>query len=261
MAIPLATGTTEGSARAVNSSGWVVGQDSSAFSIPFLWDRTTTYRLADLLPAGSGWDLDMNTSSSAEGISDDGVIVGTGVHNGETHAYAMVPVKATPTPSPTPSPTPGPATHFEVIAPPVVVMFHGFNFTVRALDQSNNTATGYTGTVHFTSTSQQALLPPDGTLINGFRTFGADLQTVGIQTITATDTVNPSITGTSNDILVLSDQPPTPTTDCNPTSHTDTHCDAQLQHRHPSHTSANCQRRRPRPSTSRPVCEFRPGTM
>src|SRR5204863_5684089 len=37
VAIPLATGTSEGSARAVNSTGWVVGQDSSAFSIPFLW--------------------------------------------------------------------------------------------------------------------------------------------------------------------------------------------------------------------------------
>ena len=71
VAIPLATGTSEGSARAVNSAGWVVGQDSSAFSIPFLWDGTTTYRLADLLPPGSGWDLDMNTSSSALGISDE----------------------------------------------------------------------------------------------------------------------------------------------------------------------------------------------
>ena len=64
-AIPLATGTSQGSARGVNSAGWVVGDDSSAFSIPFLWDGTTTYRIADLLPAGSGWDLDMNNSSSA----------------------------------------------------------------------------------------------------------------------------------------------------------------------------------------------------
>lgn len=90
--IPLATGTSQGSARAVNSAGWVVGNDSSAFSIPFLYDGTTTYRLADLIPAGSGWDLDMNTSSSALGISDNGIIVGTGVHKGETHAYAMVPL-------------------------------------------------------------------------------------------------------------------------------------------------------------------------
>ncbi len=91
VAIPLAVGTSQGSARAVNSAGWAVGNDSSAFSIPFLYDGTTTYRLADLIPAGSGWDLSMNTSSSALGISDNNVIVGTGVHNGDTHAYAMIP--------------------------------------------------------------------------------------------------------------------------------------------------------------------------
>ena len=100
VAIPLASGTSQGSARAVNSAGWVVGNDSSAFSIPFLYDGTNTYRLADLIPPNSGWDLSMNTSSSADGISEDGVIVGTGVHNGETHAYAMVPVAPSPTPTP-----------------------------------------------------------------------------------------------------------------------------------------------------------------
>ena len=106
VAIPLASGTSQGSARAVNSAGWVVGNDSSAFSIPFLYDGTNTYRLADLIPPNSGWDLSMNTSSSADGISEDGVIVGTGVHNGETHAYAMVPVAPSPTPTPTPTATP-----------------------------------------------------------------------------------------------------------------------------------------------------------
>jgi len=108
VAIPLAAGTSEGSARAVNSAGWVVGDDSSAFSIPFLYDGTTTYRLADLIPPNSGWDLSMNTSSSALGISEDNVIVGTGVHNGETHAYAMVPAIPTPTPTPTATPRPTP---------------------------------------------------------------------------------------------------------------------------------------------------------
>jgi hypothetical protein len=92
VAIPLPTGTTQGSARAVNSNGWAVGTASSAFAIPFLYDGTVTYRLADLIPAGTGWDLSTNTSSSALGISDAGVIVGTGVFNGQTHAYAMVPV-------------------------------------------------------------------------------------------------------------------------------------------------------------------------
>jgi len=106
VAIPLATGTSEGSARAVNPAGWVVGTDASAFAIPFLYDGTNTYRLADLIPPSSGWDLSMNTSSSADGISDDGVIVGTGVHNGETHAYAMVPSAPSPTPTPTATATP-----------------------------------------------------------------------------------------------------------------------------------------------------------
>jgi hypothetical protein len=90
-AIPLASGTTQGSARAVNSAGWTVGNDSGQFSVPFLYDGSATYRLADLIPAGTGWDLSTNTSSSALGISDNNVIVGTGVFNGQVHAYAMVP--------------------------------------------------------------------------------------------------------------------------------------------------------------------------
>ena len=60
------------------------------------YDGKNTYRLADLIPSNSGWDLSMNTSSSALGISEDGVIVGTGVHKGETHAYAMVPAESDP---------------------------------------------------------------------------------------------------------------------------------------------------------------------
>ncbi len=91
-AIPLASGTTQGSARAVNSAGWAVGTGSGQFAVPFLYDGTATYRLADLIPAGTGWDLSMNTSSSALGISDGNVIVGTGVYNGQIRAYAMVPV-------------------------------------------------------------------------------------------------------------------------------------------------------------------------
>jgi uncharacterized repeat protein (TIGR01451 family) len=205
VAIPLAAGTSQGSARGVNSAGWVVGQDSSAFSIPFLWDGTTTYRLADLLPAGSGWDLEMNTSSSALGISDNGTIVGTGVHNGETHAYAMVPVQATPTP------TPGPVTHLVVRAPMGAPFGQPFNFTVSARDASGNIVPTYAGTVHFTSTDGTATLPPDGPLTNGAGTRSAIFHQGG--TITATDTSNPSITGTSSPIAVIIIEPtatPTP---------------------------------------------------
>ncbi len=91
VAIPLPIGTSQGSARGVNSAGWAVGTASSAFAIPFLYDGTATYRVADLIPAGTGWDLSTNTSSSALGISDQRVIVGTGVFNGAVHAYAMIP--------------------------------------------------------------------------------------------------------------------------------------------------------------------------
>ena len=106
VAIPLAADTSLGQAEGVNSSGWVVGTDGGAFAVPFLYDGTNTYRLQDLIPANSGWDLSMNTSSSAMAISENNIIVGTGVHNGETHAYAMVPATPTPTPTPTPTVTP-----------------------------------------------------------------------------------------------------------------------------------------------------------
>jgi len=92
VAVPLPTGTSQAGARGVNSSGWVVGTASSAFAIPYLYDGDATYRIADIIPAGTGWDLSTNTSSSALSISDNGVIVGTGVFNGAVHAYALVPV-------------------------------------------------------------------------------------------------------------------------------------------------------------------------
>lgn len=92
--VPLPFGTSQGSARGVNSDGWVVGTASSAFAIPFLYDGDTTYALQDLIDPSSGWDLSTNTSSSAMGISDNGTIVGTGVFNGEIRAYAMVLVPA-----------------------------------------------------------------------------------------------------------------------------------------------------------------------
>jgi hypothetical protein len=98
--------------------------------------------------------------------------------------------------------TAGAATHFLVTAPATANAGTAFNFTVTALDQFNNTATSYGGTVHFTSTDGAATLPVNATLTNGVGTFSATLRTNGNQTITATDTVTGSITGTSNTILV-----------------------------------------------------------
>jgi hypothetical protein len=75
-----------------------------------------------------------------------------------------------------------------------------FNFTVTALDALNNTATGYSGTVHFTSSDAQAALPGDSTLTQGVGTFSVTLKTSGSQTITATDTVTASLTGNASGI-------------------------------------------------------------
>lgn len=97
----------------------------------------------------------------------------------------------------------GPATHFSVTtAAATATAGTAFNFTVTALDALNNMTTGYSGTAHFTSTDGQAMLPANSTLANGTTIFSATLKTVGSQTITATDTVTASITGTSNPINV-----------------------------------------------------------
>ena len=79
------------------------------------------------------------------------------------------------------------------------------SFTVRALDSNGNTAIGYTGTVHFTSSDVQAVLPANYTFVtadNGVHTFNGTLGTVGTQSISATDTANGGITGTQSGIVV-----------------------------------------------------------
>ncbi|SPF48862.1 exported hypothetical protein [Candidatus Sulfopaludibacter sp. SbA4] len=97
---------------------------------------------------------------------------------------------------------PGPATRFTVSAAASASAGTAINFTVTALDANNNTATGYSGKVHFTSSDSAATLPADATLASGTETFSATLQTAGSRTITATDTATSSITGTSGAIAV-----------------------------------------------------------
>ena len=80
--------------------------------------------------------------------------------------------------------------------------------TVTLKDAFNNIATGYTGTVAFTSTDVQAGLPVNYTFIStdaGVRTFasGVSLKTAGTQSITSTDTLDGTITGTQSGILVI----------------------------------------------------------
>ena len=93
------------------------------------------------------------------------------------------------------------ATQLNVSAPTSATAGGTFSVTVTAQNASNQTATGYTGTVHFTSTDVQAGLPANYTFTaadNGVHTFtGLTLKTAGSQTVTATDTVTSSITGSA----------------------------------------------------------------
>lgn len=99
---------------------------------------------------------------------------------------------------------PGPATHFAVAltSSSTITAGSAVSFTVTALDSAGNTATGYSGTVAFTSTDAQATLPAASTLASGIGSFSATLKTAGSQTVTATDTGNAAITGTSASITV-----------------------------------------------------------
>ena len=100
------------------------------------------------------------------------------------------------------------ANHFSVSAPSSATTGTAFNtLTVTALDGANAIVTGYSGTVHFTSTDGSAVLPGDARLSGGTGTFTATLNTPGARTITATDTTT-AITGRSGSITVSA---PTPT--------------------------------------------------
>jgi len=99
--------------------------------------------------------------------------------------------------------SPGPATHFSVSGPSAVEATKPFTLIVTARDAANNLAPSYAGTARFTSTDASALLPGNSTLTNGMAVFSATLSTTGIQTISATDTVTASITGTSQPIDVV----------------------------------------------------------
>jgi hypothetical protein len=97
----------------------------------------------------------------------------------------------------------GAATSLQVVSPNEATTGASFTFTVTAQNGATVDTT-YGGTVHFTSSDGGASLPADYTFTPGdagTHSFNATLATAGPftssrnQTITATDTGNPSITG------------------------------------------------------------------
>jgi hypothetical protein len=86
---------------------------------------------------------------------------------------------------------------FEMFESSTTTAGAAYSFTLLALDASGNVLTGYTGTVHFSSSDAQAGLPADYTFTaadGGFHTFTATLKTAGTQSISVADTAHPSVT-------------------------------------------------------------------
>lgn len=96
---------------------------------------------------------------------------------------------------------PGPAKSLRIDTSANFIAGKPFGVSVTALDSYGAIATGYTGTVTFTSSDPYpGLLPSNYTFTpgdNGTHIFGAVFFTAGTQTLTAQDMANNSITGSA----------------------------------------------------------------
>jgi probable HAF family extracellular repeat protein len=177
---------SESGAFAINDTGQIIGYSrhynsgGGVTDRPFLYSNGVMTDLNDLLPPGSGWTL-----NHVLDINDLGQIVGDGLNpSGQTPAFLMTPER--------------PAIQLVLAAPSIVTAGSPFDITVTALDDTGQVATGYTGTVSFTSSDPYTgVLPPEYTFTaadNGTHTFtGVSHFAAGTQTLTAQDTANSSL--------------------------------------------------------------------
>lgn len=113
--------------------------------------------------------------------------------------------------------SPAPTNGFTVSGPASATTVTPVTFTVTAMNQLGETASGYSGTVHFTSSDPDAVLPADTTLTDGTGSFQVTFATAGPQTVTVTDTASSSITGMSSGVAVSAPTPPPTSTQTTPT--------------------------------------------
>ncbi len=98
--------------------------------------------------------------------------------------------------------SPAAASKFIVSATSAATAGNSIAVTVTAQDPYSNTVSNYAGTIHFTSTDAAAILPANSTVTNGTGTFFLTLRTAGSQTVSATDTLNSSVTGSTGTVTV-----------------------------------------------------------
>jgi trimeric autotransporter adhesin len=93
------------------------------------------------------------------------------------------------------------ATHLAITASATASIGSATTMTVTALDAYGNIATGYLGTVRFTSNDSKAILPSNHTFVAadaGVFTFTVIFKSSGTETLTATDTHTGSIKGSAS---------------------------------------------------------------
>jgi probable HAF family extracellular repeat protein len=179
------------SANAINDEGVIVGVGAGGFN-PFVDSNGVFTNLQSVLTGNSGFTL-----TNATAINDNGQILATATDASGTNHFLLL----NPTATPTLSLSGFPSTTTAGVAQ---------NLTVTVLNPNGTVDTGYTGTIHFSSTDQQAGLPANFTFTTadaGVATFSVTLKTAGTQSITAQDTSNPGIIGSETGITVTAAAP------------------------------------------------------
>jgi len=102
---------------------------------------------------------------------------------------------------------PGGATHLTVTLTSSYAAGAAHTVKITVKDSYGNVATGYRGTIHFTSSDSKAVLPANHTFTSGDAgvhsfSLGVKLKTVGTQWVRATDTNKATITGVKTGIHV-----------------------------------------------------------
>jgi hypothetical protein len=176
-------------------SGYAITRDANnnfVANVAVTWTMIATTGgvvAGDLVPAGD------NKSA---------VFTGKLVGTGQIEASSGILTK---TPTGTLTVKPAAASAFVVSGIPTpITAGTSASVTITAKDPYGNTATGYAGTVHLTSSDTQAGLPGDYTFVpgdGGVKTItGVILKTASTQSVTVTDTTTPSVNGSQSGIMV-----------------------------------------------------------
>jgi hypothetical protein len=99
--------------------------------------------------------------------------------------------------------TPAVATHFVLYLAQGVATGSPVTVQLAAEDAQNNFVSNYTGTANLTGSDASATLPASVTFHDGRASFQVTFATQGQQTVTATDSVNLSLTGTATTNVVI----------------------------------------------------------